>query len=65
MHNYERKTAQFMPAIEAAINKHFKRPGGTMYVHVWHDSWCDHNKGGRCNCDPDLNLECIPKEKHQ
>lgn len=65
MHNYERKTARHLPAIEAAILKHRMKPGGTVYVHVYHDEWCNHNRGGRCNCDPDLNLECIPKEAHQ
>lgn len=65
MENYERETLRILPQIEAAIRKHFTRPGGTMYVHIWHDHWCDHNRGGRCNCKPDLSLECIPKEAHQ
>ena len=25
-----------------------------------HKDWCDHWKGGECNCDPDVSTEDVP-----
>jgi len=27
---------------------------GIFLVDIYHDDWCAHNKGGLCNCKPDV-----------
>jgi hypothetical protein len=48
-HNYLRKVAQYLEA-------HRLPPGTFNAVGVYHDPWCGVHKGGRCNCDPDVEL---------
>ena len=65
MHNYARKMAKYRSADGGRDSQAPNAEGSTIYYHIWHDEWCDHNRGGRCNCDPDINLEMIPREAHQ
>jgi hypothetical protein len=30
---------------------------GLHEIHVLHDGWCAHLKGGICNCSPDIKLD--------
>jgi hypothetical protein len=40
--------------------------GNLLLVHlsvidVYHDEWCRINRGGYCNCDPDIKLRPPPE----
>jgi hypothetical protein len=48
-HNYIRKIERF--AAEHGIPK-----ARLSEIGVYHDPWCGINRGGRCNCDPDVRL---------
>lgn len=50
-HNFLRKYLALVVRGELKIN-----PDTPQIIHVYHDSWCDFNKGGRCNCDPNFRL---------
>ena len=32
------------------------RTVGVRDINIFHDDWCGIYKGGRCNCDPDIQL---------
>jgi hypothetical protein len=50
-HNYLAKIVQMW---EAGT---LPREGGLHQVSIFHDDWCQHFTGGRCDCDPDIRLK--------
>ncbi len=40
--------------IEAFLRDNPPMPGTLTQVGIFHDGWCGVNKGGACNCDPDV-----------
>jgi hypothetical protein len=36
------------------------KPGVTHIVY-YHDDWCNHHKGGECNCEPHVKFFSEPK----
>ena len=40
-----------------------KVPRGRLTeVDIYHDAWCGINRGGYCNCDPELKLRPPPEQ---
>ena len=46
--------------VEAFLRDHRPEPGTFSNVGIYHDTWCGVNKGGRCNCNPDVRLITEP-----
>jgi hypothetical protein len=36
-------------------------PGKVTLLQVLHDDWCNIFTGGKCNCNPEIRLECPQK----
>jgi|SRR5579862_3341933 len=34
-------------------------PGSVTIMHVHHEDWCQHFKGGECDCRPDVEFESV------
>ncbi len=50
-HNYQTKMEKMIARGELKI-----KPDEIQHVKIEHDSWCAVNRGGFCNCDPDISL---------
>jgi len=49
MHNYVKKLDKMIA--DGSINI-----TGISTARIAHDGWCAINKGGECNCDPDITI---------
>jgi len=49
--NYEKKLRAMLDRGELT-----PRPGVATHINVAHDDWCAIYAGGRCNCDPDIQV---------
>lgn len=50
-HNHQRKIEAMVARGELVIE-----PGQIQHVNIAHDPWCAINRGGYCNCDPDISV---------
>ena len=58
MSNWMRKTIAQIARLDAYLSKHEDRK---IRIDIYHDSWCRHNRGRSCNCDPDITFtDCGP-----
>jgi len=55
-HNYEKKLQKLFAAGK------IKSPS-LLLVDIYHDHWCAFNRGGYCNCDPDIT-PLLPVERN-
>ncbi|MCC7419959.1 MAG: hypothetical protein IT428_06750 [Planctomycetaceae bacterium] len=49
------KEPNYIRKVAAEHERQGLKPG-LHHVSIKHDDWCDHLKGGVCNCDPDVSI---------
>jgi len=54
-HNY----ASAVLALEARVAA---LGGGVSIIDIYHDEWCAANRGGYCDCEPDVRLRGDPAD---
>jgi hypothetical protein len=51
-----RSLGNYAPKVAALARTAGLAPGRVAHVTVAHDGWCAVNRGGRCDCDPDVRM---------